>query len=148
MKKKWKTLESNIEGFDNEREQLKEKVARLQEESDKHAQAVIEGRASGEEEATRLALMESQAALARVSKQQADVETELNRLRQDTEQHMSEAHMSTTKLQAMRTMLKGVDAVGSANPFRSAGTGQYNNDGAKTGFAMRGRTGSNIGKKG
>jgi serine/threonine protein kinase len=41
-------------------------------------------------------------------------------------------------------MLRGVDAVGSANPFKGAGQGQYNSSGAKTGFAMKGRSGSAV----
>lgn len=145
MKKKWKTLESNIEGYNNEREELKQKIVKLEEESE---QALTLGERTvskaAEGEATRKTLLETQQELARVNKMQTDVEKELTRLRNETEDHISEAHMSTTKLQAMRTMLRGVDAIGAASPFQGAGTGQYNSDGAKTGFAMRGRSRSGL----
>jgi len=147
MKSKWKNLDSTIDGFNAERQQLTKKLADLQAESQKAVeQAATEGgRATVEVETSNKKLEEARNELERVSKCQADAEKELKRLREDTENHITEAHMSAkTKLQAMRTMLKGVDAVGAANPFKGAGQGQYNSSGAKTGFAMKGGSGSRI----
>lgn len=147
MKKKWKTLENNIEDFHSERSELTQKLATLQAESEEALQRAAklgDSKASAEVQAAKDALEETRKELERVSAGEKSSQEELASLRNDTEKHITEAHMSSTKLMAMRTMLKGVDAVGAANPFKGAGQGQYNDSGAKTGFAMRGRSGSGI----
>jgi tRNA A-37 threonylcarbamoyl transferase component Bud32 len=137
MKSKWTKKEAEIEDFSLEAANLRSRLAAMEQSQELSMDLT---KTMAEEKEADAAELRQQ--LEEVNKKQEAAESELSRIRKDAQKHMTEAHMSTTKLQAMQKMLRGVDAVGGASPFRGASKGQYCTQGAKAGFAAKGRMGS------
>lgn len=151
MNKKGKDLRDQIQAYDEQKQEMETKMASLRDaslEANNRAKELQEETQTVKKRASvlELAAQEAKDAEERVQQQCRELEAvrlskekaeaDLVKLRGETEQHIMEAHMSTSKLQAMQRVLKTWDAVGAASPFKGAGAGKYKD--AKVGFSVKG----------
>lgn len=167
--KKWQSLEAQLKKLQEERTKLhrkgstlttasreaseraseyEERIAREMDQNARSEEFLAKAEAERERlkreanEARSLCEQHEKELHAFVEKEK-QVEIELARLRSETEKHMREAHMSTSKLQAMNKCLRGINAIGAQSPFKGASEGKYATKGATPGFSIQETAGQN-----